>query len=57
MVEFTPQNLALIRALISDPRGLFNIPENDLIQMVRAHIFFDSAQRKTMHDLIRAKYL
>lgn len=57
MVEFTPQNLALIQALISDPRGLFNIPENDLIQMVRAHIFFDAAQRKTMHDLIKAKYL
>jgi len=54
-VHFTPKSLALIDRLANDPRGLHGIPENDLVQAVRTHMFPTQAERERIRDeLIRA---
>ena len=57
MVEFTPPSLALINALISDPRGLLNIPQTDLEQMVKLHMFALESERKSMREKLQKEYL
>lgn len=57
MVEFTPRNLALINALVTDPRGLFNIPEKDLVDLIRTHMFPNKKKREDMHDMLNNEYI
>jgi hypothetical protein len=51
-VHFFNENLALIDALISHPRDLNSIPEQDLTRMVRTHMFSDGNYRKEIKDAI-----
>jgi hypothetical protein len=47
-VHFTPENLALIDELVNDPRGIRNIPEADLVNALRKHMFSTDAIRQEM---------
>lgn len=57
MAEITPQSLALINALLTDPRGLLGIPESDLTQAVRTHVFAQESERRAMHEMLKDAYL
>lgn len=54
-VHFSHGNLALIKELITDPRGLHKIPEGDLVNAVQKNMFHDQKVKKLIHDeLVKA---
>ncbi|HXW53787.1 MAG TPA: hypothetical protein VEL47_06755 [Myxococcota bacterium] len=55
-VHFTENSLKLIDALITGPQKLHDIPENQLIDLVRTHMLSDGQHRTKLKNALIAAY-